>query len=807
MQRIYRRGHGVVALFAVMIFCGGVAWSHPRDVEGEDSGRSVEGARAGWASGAAVRGVVAPPVGLSPISVQLHTHGSFSEGGGSMLSHSVAAAEAGVDAIWWTDHDNHLGIQEKTSLLSLDVLEEPVWANETTWQPYGNSEAALLNQLVEYTSPSAFDVATGSISNTNVFQGTGSFRVEASWPATNMKAYYWYLNSQGERTLRTTAAETAYRIGMFPEQVSADARPVIQFRVSAKPTANNTHTHYQIEYYLDNTTTQRQLVGLTLRIPVAYTVGQWNVMEFRPTDDLALGFPQFDARDNHLRFMYLGVESRNWATCVVYYDSFEILHVHSMEALSAIQRDMFTRLETDVPSVRQLQGVELSLTPRHMCEYGDIVLHDHQVVKALAPQTLPDGTITDSQAMHDWVGDYMVDTAHVRGNLVSWAHPFGTRVDPRITTPTKEAVLAKMQQVRLHECDLIEVGYRKREALLPDFLWLLDELYKSGMMPTGVGVRDTHGPWGTITTSFWIGHIENTFDSWAWSASDSPADMLAALASGRVYFGEIMLFDGGMDLTTDDGYRMGHIVLTDKATDRVHLYLEGARVGDELRIVEYGTVVETIPITSASVPHTWDVSIEPTLGTFTRVEVWDPDGVPFVEGQSARTEVVYSNPLTYVRSLPVEGIPGERAAFDLARMTCHRMGRFRLHNVEVIRQGTTDILRITGAGWNGGGFMDVDLSAVGGVLGVSLTGITGTWSEVGGVVSLVGLDQSGTIEITVPGGCAADANSDGVVDVNDISYVLFRLGGAPPEGDANSDGVIDVNDISYVLFRLGNNCI
>jgi hypothetical protein len=55
-------------------------------------------------------------------------------------------------------------------------------------------------------------------------------------------------------------------------------------------------------------------------------------------------------------------------------------------------------------------------------------------------------------------------------------------------------------------------------------------------------------------------------------------------------------------------------------------------------------------------------------------------------------------------------------------------------------------------------------------------------------------------------GCAGDANGDLVVDVNDISYVLFRLGesnGVCGDGDANGDGTNDVNDISYVLFRLG----
>lgn len=58
--------------------------------------------------------------------------------------------------------------------------------------------------------------------------------------------------------------------------------------------------------------------------------------------------------------------------------------------------------------------------------------------------------------------------------------------------------------------------------------------------------------------------------------------------------------------------------------------------------------------------------------------------------------------------------------------------------------------------------------------------------------------------------CDGDANGDGVIDVNDISFVLFRLGDvAPPlplPGDVNGDAIVDVNDISYVLFRLGNPC-
>lgn len=55
--------------------------------------------------------------------------------------------------------------------------------------------------------------------------------------------------------------------------------------------------------------------------------------------------------------------------------------------------------------------------------------------------------------------------------------------------------------------------------------------------------------------------------------------------------------------------------------------------------------------------------------------------------------------------------------------------------------------------------------------------------------------------------CEGDANGDGNVDVNDVSFVIFRLGdsGDPGtvDGDADGDGTVDVNDVSYVIFRFG----
>lgn len=63
------------------------------------------------------------------------------------------------------------------------------------------------------------------------------------------------------------------------------------------------------------------------------------------------------------------------------------------------------------------------------------------------------------------------------------------------------------------------------------------------------------------------------------------------------------------------------------------------------------------------------------------------------------------------------------------------------------------------------------------------------------------------LECQQPTTCPGDVDGNGTVDVNDISFVIFRLGdsGAPGEveGDADGNGIVDVNDISFVIFRLG----
>src|SRR5262245_31307961 len=63
-------------------------------------------------------------------SVQLHLHGSFSEGEGSLDSHGHEASDVGCDVLWWSDHDFRITGYEHVSRFGFEGWEEPLERNE-----------------------------------------------------------------------------------------------------------------------------------------------------------------------------------------------------------------------------------------------------------------------------------------------------------------------------------------------------------------------------------------------------------------------------------------------------------------------------------------------------------------------------------------------------------------------------------------------------------------------------------------------------------------------------------------------------
>lgn len=62
----------------------------------------------------------------------------------------------------------------------------------------------------------------------------------------------------------------------------------------------------------------------------------------------------------------------------------------------------------------------------------------------------------------------------------------------------------------------------------------------------------------------------------------------------------------------------------------------------------------------------------------------------------------------------------------------------------------------------------------------------------------------------IPSVCEGDADGSGAIDLDDVTFVILRLGqsgepGTVP-GDVDENGVVDLNDVSFVLLRIENAC-
>ncbi|MCZ6597280.1 MAG: hypothetical protein O7B99_06570 [Planctomycetota bacterium] len=675
-------------------------------------------------------------------SVQMHLHGSFSEGVGSIASQTHEAASVGVDALWWTDHDWRIARYRHVSRFDFEALVEPAFTGES-WTPslqYEQDEVklVLLDSPDEdgYAPPSlgSFSLADYQIvADGSAFEGMASLLVRGRSSAPDFDPLYVSLVADRNRTNRSLAADVSLLLAIRPFEVSEDARISVLVMLSDHPANPSVpiHSRYWIQYVLDNETSEPTLEGSTFRVPVPFSTGWWNAFRFDVTRDAEMGFPFIEAEDNSLVQVFFGVETRNNALAAAFFDDLRILQEESGDSMLARQWDMLARKEVENPGVRQLQGVEISYFLPHLNEFGlEPVVHDYDELEALSGLATG-GWISDVDAYMEFVAHYMVDDAHQRGALVSYNHMFGFLAES--TAQTKEEMLQVLVDNQLYGADILEIGYRDRgEHELGDYLWIWDQLALQGLYPIGTGVSDSHGgPEGHWTTN------ENNFVSWIYARSPTSVHLLHGLASGRVFFGDIALFDGLVDVHTSDGFGMGTIVVTDEAQANVTFRIDGLDPADEVRIVELGVPVLVQLAGNESFLYNADFALPPDGGTFLRLEVYASD----------ETAKVFSNPLHLVREAPTGGIRPERAALALGDVRSRTFVNFVLSGASYTPSGPGGSLQIDGDG--NGGKIVLDYSATSPPTAVTFEGgLTGTWfTTEGQMLVLTDLQGLGGVRI------------------------------------------------------------
>ncbi|HMB70945.1 MAG TPA: FlgD immunoglobulin-like domain containing protein [bacterium] len=622
-------------------------------------------------------------------SLALHVHGSFSESSGSMEWQADQAQQAGVDFLWWTDHDwrlarvNHTrGTDFETAFLDLALnrIEQPDDAypgEELYWEATGSF------------NPTSFTVV-----DSVAFEGAQSLRysMEESFPGGLFSPGSYLLQSASLfQNTYSVAAQVKLAFALFPESFDAtNARFAVEVSLSDHP---------------GGTPALRYVVGSmegepASSIPLIHTPGTWNQFELDVLGDAvaaysAGGADSLRVLDNSLVSVRIGLETRNGHIPVVFFDDYRILSDSTLtgDDLLDTARDIGQYYEPIYTGVGHFFGSEISrfraqphmnaFAPGHvLVDYGNHVFSDSLY--------------------------YAIDQVHAQGGLVSLNHHFGTGVyaDTTETEANKNARVqfAKVGLIgnRMYGADILEVGYRIRGGIdLPRFVDLWDALNANTVYVTGTGVTDTHGPflfngWGPHLPG--DGNFENNFVTWVYAPGPAETELLAALGSGRAFFGDPWIFQGTLDVVTPEGFRMGQVVLTDRAAQDVIVDVTGAPIGTEVRLLQIeqrdnppapyttGNVLRD-EILAAPVGGVLSdtVTVDTSLSSYVRVELSTPG-----DGTWA-----FSNPLHLVRSIPTAGIPSERFGARVNTASILRTSEFETMSASFL-PGPPPTLFITG---------------------------------------------------------------------------------------------------------------
>lgn len=654
--------------------------------------------------------------GTRPYSVQLHVHGSFSEGLGSIDSHSYEARDVGAEVIWWSDHDFRITSYHHASGFDFESWQEPIDHGESwtspSWVAYGRRPSGTGSKgLVRWNFPSDGS-GIGEITADHADDGEKSLRVRAAAASTNFSKYLFAIDAARGLFKRPLASGVSLELSVLPEVSGPDAQAIVAVDLSEhSPREGLPLATYHLEYVLGEGSGEASRDGETYRIPLRVGPGRWNRVSLPVTRDAGKGFPWTRGEDNSLVAVKVGVATRRSARASVLFDRFRIVQMISGPSAYRKQSEVIAGVAGDYPSLVELQGIEVSYSSQHLNEFSvqtepldyDAVLAE--IASAGANETGP-------QAMREQIARRAVSRAHARGGLVSYNHMYGAGMEGFESKWTKEEMLARLLQNRLFGADLLEVGYRDRGGhSLDDHLWIWDQLATRGLFPVGVGVSDSHGGpdqrWRTNA---------NNFLSWIYARSPSKPDLIEGMRGGRLFFGDIVLFNGAIDLETERGFRMGQLVLTDRERTDVSISVDGLQPGDSLRVIEGGALVETIPVSGTDVLAHHTLRLNSNDPSTLRVEAY---------GADARVKVL-SNPIAFIRRAPPGGIAAARAGIDVGGLVSRHIADFTIDRADTSRTAAAKTVSIHGRGESGA--IDFDCSEFGRPETVEFIGLSGQWS-------------------------------------------------------------------------------
>jgi hypothetical protein len=578
-----------------------------------------------------------------PWSVQLHVHGPWSEGPGSLDSHGREALGLGVDVLWWSDHDFRITSYRHVTRFGFEGPTEPLDRDEA-WSPLTPNEARR-HKRVRPISRRCIPESEARFVAGDAAQGERSLRLSARGPGPEFAGCLHSVTADRALATRPLASQVALELDVFAESLGPDARAVVELELSehALPGLDG-YAPLVLRYELAPEGAEPAGRGAVRALPLAIATGRWVHLRLPVSRDAERTFPEVAAGDDSLRQIRVGVESRRGATAAARFDGLRIEQEVAGPAAFDVQREVIERVARARPGLVQLQGVELSYELRHLNVFGAEPLRlDYDALVRESGLLAGDPPRVERARFRRWATRRAVEIAHARGDVVSYNHPFGVTWAGAEPRQSRAEVVRSLAAERVYGADLLEVGYRDRGGHdLADHLGVWDDLAGLGLRPVGIGTSDSHG--GT-----WRGD-PNGFVTWIFAASPERAALVEGLRRGRVFFGDPTRFDGSLDLWSASGAVMGQIVVTDRNADEVRIDAAGLVPGDLVDVVVSGAPAARHVAEGERLHVAHPLALAPGEDAFVRAEVRDAEGGPRA----------FSNPIHFVRPARAEGLPPAR---------------------------------------------------------------------------------------------------------------------------------------------------
>lgn len=589
--------------------------------------------------GAPGLGPDAPPLLGGPIwagnrvyGLQMHVHGTISEGTGTPSWHLDQADAQGLNVIWWTDHDTMYHPDHMFEVTGDDFESGATSFELETW-PSG--EIAVIRWVED-------DVAAGSASLDASADAayTGDFggRLElASSGVGTTDHAFWYLKSNPRINFAALLSQVDLEFAWRPSSVSGAAEFRLVVPLSATTLSEDDHRldddDYRVVFYWNSEgTTYTDLDdGVSIYVELEDPGDGWGYV----SEDLstlvyaALGETAWEL---HAELVTLGAVVADGSEAAFEVDDISWTSSLVGDELRQAQVEFLDELDT---TLVQHVGTEVSpVSGRHFNAFGKRV--------PFAPYATDD----------DITGNDVADLVHFNNGMMSWNHMFGVRQileDDDTRVALVEAAIEELVDNDAYGCDLLEVGYRQRHGDTQDFLTVWDAAAQAGIVLTGIGTSDLHD------RNDWDGWY-NRYITWVPARNAGEGRLIMSLMAGHAWFGDPTRFPDGRAVVQlqvpelDMVMGQGAVGLT--GTYTAVFTAEWLDEGWVVNFVENGVVVESATVASAGLFRSAQV-FDPEGGLTLRVEVWDPDG----EG------VVFTNPL-YFRDTDDGGIPSWRLLED-----------------------------------------------------------------------------------------------------------------------------------------------